>query len=83
MEAKVTLDQPHPPPPGLIPFLRAIAVALSRAVAGAFGWARDAIARGIIRVGIPANAVTLAGRSWSLWPLSQFSRETKDWPAWF
>jgi CDP-diacylglycerol--glycerol-3-phosphate 3-phosphatidyltransferase len=61
VEAKVTLDQPHPPPPGLIPFLRAIAVALSRAVAGVFGWARDAIARGIIRVGIPANAVTLAG----------------------
>ena len=58
MEAKVTLDQP---PQGIIPFLRAIAVALSRAVAGIFGFARDAIARGIIRVGIPPNAVTLAG----------------------
>src|SRR3972149_5126126 len=58
LEAKVTLEQP---PQGLVPFLRAIAVALSRLVAGIFGFARDTIARGIIRVGIPPNAVTLAG----------------------
>jgi CDP-diacylglycerol--glycerol-3-phosphate 3-phosphatidyltransferase len=30
-------------------------------VAGVFGWARDGIARGIIRAGISPNAVTLAG----------------------
>ena len=41
--------------------LRAIAVALSKFVAGVFGFARDSIARGIIRVGIPVNAVTLTG----------------------
>ena len=58
LEAKVTLEQP---PQGLVPFLRAIAVALSRLVAGIFGFARDTIARGIIRVGIPPNAVTLTG----------------------
>ncbi|HEX9724471.1 MAG TPA: CDP-alcohol phosphatidyltransferase family protein [Vicinamibacteria bacterium] len=58
MEAKITLEQP---PQGLVPFLRAVAIALSRAVAGIFGFARDTIARGIIRVGIPPNAVTLAG----------------------
>ena len=48
-------------PPGLREILRAIAVALSKGVAGVFGFARDGIARGIIRVGIPVNAVTLTG----------------------
>jgi len=41
--------------------LRSIAVAASKFVAGVFGFARDSIARGIIRVGIPVNAVTLTG----------------------
>jgi CDP-diacylglycerol--glycerol-3-phosphate 3-phosphatidyltransferase len=50
-----------PQPPGLKEILRSIAVALSKAVAGTFGFARDSIARGIIRVGIPVNAVTLTG----------------------
>jgi CDP-diacylglycerol--glycerol-3-phosphate 3-phosphatidyltransferase len=50
-----------PEPPGLRDILRSIAVALSKAVAGIFGFARDSIARGIIRVGIPVNAVTLTG----------------------
>ncbi|MFQ5790997.1 MAG: CDP-alcohol phosphatidyltransferase family protein [Acidobacteriota bacterium] len=49
------------PQPGILSLLRAVAVALSKAVAGIFGFARDTIARGIIRVGIPVNAVTLAG----------------------
>jgi CDP-diacylglycerol--glycerol-3-phosphate 3-phosphatidyltransferase len=48
-------------PPGFRAVLRAIAVALSKFVAGVFGFARDGISRGIIRVGIPVNAVTLAG----------------------
>jgi CDP-diacylglycerol--glycerol-3-phosphate 3-phosphatidyltransferase len=46
-------------PPGFKAALRAIAVALSKFVAGTFGFARDGIARAFIRVGIPANAVTL------------------------
>jgi CDP-diacylglycerol--glycerol-3-phosphate 3-phosphatidyltransferase len=46
-------------PSGLKGMLRSIAVALSKVVAGVFGFARDGIARAIIRVGIPANAVTL------------------------
>ena len=50
-----------PQPPGLREILRLIAIALSKAVAGIFGFARDSIARGIIRVGIPVNAVTLTG----------------------
>ena len=50
-----------PQPPGLREILRSIAVALSKFVAGVFGFARDSIARGIIRVGIPVNAVTLTG----------------------
>lgn len=50
-----------PQPPGLREYLRAIAVALSKIVAGIFGFARDSIARGIIRAGIPVNAVTLTG----------------------
>jgi CDP-diacylglycerol--glycerol-3-phosphate 3-phosphatidyltransferase len=50
-----------PQPPGLREILRLIAVALSKAVAGIFGFARDSIARGIIRAGIPVNSVTLAG----------------------
>ena len=50
-----------PEPPGFRETLRAIAVALSKFVAGVFGFARDSIARGIIRVGIPVNAVTLTG----------------------
>ncbi len=50
-----------PQPPGLREYLRLIAVALSKAVAGVFGFARDGIARGIIRAGIPVNAVTLTG----------------------
>jgi CDP-diacylglycerol--glycerol-3-phosphate 3-phosphatidyltransferase len=50
-----------PEPPGLREILRAIAVACSKAVAGVFGFARDSIARGIIRAGIPVNAVTLTG----------------------
>ena len=41
--------------------MRSIAVALSKFVAGVFGFARDSIARGIIKVGIPVNAVTLTG----------------------
>ncbi|HSF19956.1 MAG TPA: CDP-alcohol phosphatidyltransferase family protein [Vicinamibacteria bacterium] len=52
-----TLQQP----PGWREILRAAAVAASKLVAGVFGFARDGIARGIIRIGIPANAVTLAG----------------------
>ena len=60
MEAKVkTLHPPSPPRFGAM--LRMVAVTLSRVVAGVFGFARDAIARGIIRAGIPPNAVTLAG----------------------
>lgn len=60
LEAKVkSIFEPRPQ--GIAPLLQAIAVALSRAVAGVFGFARDAIARAIIRVGIPPNAVTLAG----------------------
>ena len=51
----------HPSPPGFVAVLRGIAVALSKLVAGIFGFARDAIARGIIAVHIPVNAVTLAG----------------------
>jgi CDP-diacylglycerol--glycerol-3-phosphate 3-phosphatidyltransferase len=51
----------HQPPTGIREVLRAIAVALSKVVAGIFGFARDGIARGIIRARIPANAVTLAG----------------------
>ena len=59
MKAEVkTLSEP---PPGLVDYLRVIAVTLSRVVAGVFGFARDGIARGIIRVKIPPNAVTLAG----------------------
>ena len=50
-----------PQPPGLREILRSIAVATSKIVAVAFGFARDSIARGIIRVGIPVNAVTLTG----------------------
>jgi CDP-diacylglycerol--glycerol-3-phosphate 3-phosphatidyltransferase len=50
-----------PQPPGLREILRSIAVAASKIVAGVFGFARDSIARGIIRVGIPVNAVTLTG----------------------
>jgi CDP-diacylglycerol--glycerol-3-phosphate 3-phosphatidyltransferase len=50
-----------PQPPGLREILRSIAVMLSKAVAGVFGFARDSIARGIIRVGIPVNWVTLTG----------------------
>jgi len=50
-----------PDPPGLKDMLRALAVTLSKVVAGVFGFARDTIARGIIRVGIPVNAVTLTG----------------------
>ncbi|MGH9322334.1 MAG: CDP-alcohol phosphatidyltransferase family protein [Vicinamibacteria bacterium] len=50
-----------PQPPGLREILRSIAIALSKAVAGIFGSARDSIARGIIRVGIPVNSVTLMG----------------------
>ncbi len=48
-------------PRGFKEMLRAVAVTLSKAVAGIFGFARDGIARGIIRVGIPVNAVTLTG----------------------
>ncbi len=50
-----------PQPPGLREILRSIAIALSKAVAGVFGFARDSIARGIIRAGIPVNSVTLLG----------------------
>lgn len=50
-----------PQPPGLREILRSIAIALSKAVAGVFGFARDSIARGIIRAGIPVNSVTLTG----------------------
>ena len=50
-----------PQPPGLREILRSIAVAASKIVAGVFGFARDSIARGIIRAGIPVNAVTLTG----------------------
>jgi CDP-diacylglycerol--glycerol-3-phosphate 3-phosphatidyltransferase len=50
-----------PQPPGLREILRSIAIALSKAVAGIFGFARDSIARGIIRAGIPVNSVTLTG----------------------
>jgi phosphatidylglycerophosphate synthase len=50
-----------PQPPGLREILRSIAIALSKAVAGIFGFLRDSIARGIIRAGIPVNAVTLTG----------------------
>lgn len=41
--------------------LRRAPVALSAIVAGSLSSARDGLARGIIRAGIPANAVTLAG----------------------
>lgn len=50
-----------PQPPGLKELLRAIAITLSKFVAGVFGFARDSIARGIIWAGIPVNAVTLTG----------------------
>jgi CDP-diacylglycerol--glycerol-3-phosphate 3-phosphatidyltransferase len=50
-----------PEPSGWRELLRSIAVTLSKAVAGVFGFARDSIARGIIRVGFPVNAVTLTG----------------------
>jgi CDP-diacylglycerol--glycerol-3-phosphate 3-phosphatidyltransferase len=50
-----------PQPPGLRELLRSIAIALSKVVAGIFGFARDSIARGIIRAGIPVNSVTLTG----------------------
>ena len=50
-----------PERPGFKEILRAIAVTLSKFVAEVFGFARDSIARGIIRVGIPVNAVTLTG----------------------
>jgi len=42
-------------------FLIAVAVGAAKAVATVFGFMRDSIARGIIRVGIPVNAVTLLG----------------------
>ncbi len=48
-------------PPGPKEHLRNVAVGLSKIVAGVFGFARDGIARGIIFVGIPVNAVTLSG----------------------
>ena len=48
-------------PGGFKEMLRALAVSLSKFVAGVFGFARDGIARGIIRAGIPVNAVTLTG----------------------
>ena len=47
--------------PRLREFVRAGAVAVSKFVAEVFGAARDALARGIIRVGIPVNVVTLTG----------------------
>ena len=50
-----------PQPPGLRELLRSIAIALSKVVAGIFGFARDSLARGIIRAGIPVNSVTLTG----------------------
>jgi CDP-diacylglycerol--glycerol-3-phosphate 3-phosphatidyltransferase len=40
---------------------RRLAVALSSAVASSLSAARDGLARGIIRAGVPPNAVTLAG----------------------
>jgi CDP-diacylglycerol--glycerol-3-phosphate 3-phosphatidyltransferase len=51
----------HPTPLGLREGFRRIAVVLSTMVASPLSWARDRIARGIIRAGIPVNAVTLAG----------------------
>lgn len=47
--------------PGPGAFVLGVAVAAAKAVAAIFGFMRDSIARGIIRVGIPANAVTLTG----------------------
>ena len=47
--------------PGPGAFLIALAVGAAKAVATVFGFMRDSIARGIIRVGIPVNAVTLSG----------------------
>lgn len=44
-----------------VALFRSVAVALSKVVAGIFGFARDGIARAIIRAGILPNAVTLAG----------------------
>lgn len=61
MSLKAEVKTLQKPPPGIREILRTIAVALSRVVAGVFGFARDSIARGIIRAKIPANAVTLAG----------------------
>ena len=61
MSLKAEVKTLQQPPPGIREILRTIAVALSKVVAGVFGFARDSIARGIIRVGIPVNAVTLAG----------------------
>ena len=52
---------PHPPLCGLRDLFRRTAVALSTMVATSLSSARDWIARGIIRAGIPVNAVTLAG----------------------
>jgi len=44
-----------------VALFRSVAVALSKVVAGIFGFARDGIARAIIWAGILPNAVTLAG----------------------
>ncbi len=61
MSSKVEIKTLQQPPPGIREILRTIAVALSKVVAGVFGFARDSIARGIILARIPVNAVTLAG----------------------
>jgi CDP-diacylglycerol--glycerol-3-phosphate 3-phosphatidyltransferase len=49
------------PPPRARELCRRAAVAVSEAVGGSLSSARDGLARGIIRAGIPANVVTLAG----------------------
>jgi CDP-diacylglycerol--glycerol-3-phosphate 3-phosphatidyltransferase len=51
----------HLPLAGLRERFRRTAVVLSTMVAGPLSSARDGISRGIIRAGIPVNAVTLAG----------------------
>jgi len=59
--SEATAPPLHPPPTRLRERLRRAAVALSLGVANPLSSARDGIARGIIRAGIPVNAVTLAG----------------------
>lgn len=53
--------EPHPQPAGARELFRRVAIAVSAEVGGSLASARDGLARGIIRAGIPPNAVTLAG----------------------